>query len=100
MQHLYWNDWYSGWGWFLWFGIIFLMFSTFGNWGYTYRAHRLLEGGDRNKNALDILNERYARGEIKHDEYLKMKMHILSESQGTVRPSPNKTSTATSRATY
>ena len=40
MPHTYWNDWYFGWGWFLWFGVIFLMFSSIGNWGYTYRAHR------------------------------------------------------------
>ena len=36
----YWNDWSFGWGWVLWFGFIFLMFSSFGNWGYTYRAHK------------------------------------------------------------
>ena len=40
MSHAYWNDWYFGWGWFLWFGIIFLLFSSIGNWGYTYSAHR------------------------------------------------------------
>lgn len=40
MAHPYWNDWYFGWGWFLWFGILFLLFSSIGNWGYTYRAHR------------------------------------------------------------
>ena len=36
----YWNDWYSGWGWVLWFGVMVLLFSSIGNWGYTYRAHR------------------------------------------------------------
>jgi hypothetical protein len=35
-----WNDWYLGWGWFLWFGILMLAFSSVGNWGYTYRVHR------------------------------------------------------------
>ena len=40
MTHYYWNDWYLSWGWFLWFGIVFLMFSSIGNWGYTYGAHR------------------------------------------------------------
>jgi len=40
MTHAYWNDWHFSWGWFLWFGVIFLLFSSFGNWRYTYRAHQ------------------------------------------------------------
>ena len=32
------------WIWFLWMGIIFVMFSSFGNWGYTYRVHRKKAG--------------------------------------------------------
>ena len=71
----FWNNWYSGWGWFLWFGFIFLLFSSFGNWGYTYRAHRRFEGQPR-KEALDILNERYARGEITRDQYAQLKSDI------------------------
>jgi putative membrane protein len=87
VQHYYWNDWYSGWGWFLWFGLILVMFSSFGNWGYTYSAHRRFAGHPR-KNALDILNERYARGEIKNDEYAKMKSTIVES--GGLSYSPNK----------
>jgi putative membrane protein len=71
----YWNDWYSGWGWFLWFGIMILLFSSVGNWGYTYRVHRTYGMGP-GKDALDILSERYARGEITHDEYAQMKSAI------------------------
>lgn len=86
MSHYNWNDWYMSWGWFFWFGVIFLMFSSFGNWGYTYRAHRKLESGYVPKNAIDILNERYARGEIKNDQYMRMKSDILAEaSEGRKR---------------
>ena len=79
MGPYYWNSWYSGSGWVLWFGFVFLMVSSFGNWGYTYRAHRRFGDSDSNKDAMAILNERYARGEIKHEEYIQMKSHILSE---------------------
>ncbi len=75
MEHYYWNDWYLGWGWFLWFGVIFLLFSSFGNWGYTYRAHQKY-GLQPQKGALDILNERYARGEINREELVQMKTEI------------------------
>jgi putative membrane protein len=81
----YWNDWYAGWGWFLWFGIIFLMLSSMGNWGYTYRAHRKFEDGFPQKNALDILNERYAKGEIAREEYSRMKFEILNDDKGGPR---------------
>ncbi len=70
----YWNDWYSGWGWFLWFGVMVLLFSSVGNWGYTYRVHQY--GRSPGKGALDILSERYARGEITHEEYAQMRTAI------------------------
>jgi putative membrane protein len=75
MQHAYWNDWYSGWGWFLWLGFVILMFSSFGNWGYTYRAHRRF-GGISNGDARNILDARYAGGDITRDEYALMKSEI------------------------
>ncbi len=62
------------WIWIVWIGFIFLMFSSFGNWGYTYRVHR--KYGLPAKGALDILDERYARGEIASDEYRRMKSEI------------------------
>ena len=80
MSTYYWNDWYSAFGWFLWFGLIILMFSNIGNWGYTYRAHRRL-GDSPRKEALDLLNERYARGEIGREEYSRTKSDIASGSK-------------------
>lgn len=78
MNHLG-NDWYFGWGWLLWLGFIFLMFSNVGNWGYTYRAHRKYDGQGGSK-AIDILNERYARGDVTRDEFLLLKADILKIS--------------------
>jgi putative membrane protein len=75
MVHTYWNDWFFGWGWVLWLGFVFLMFSSIGNWGYTYRAHQRF-GGEPRKEAFDILNERYARGEITREQFAEMKSTI------------------------
>ena len=75
MVHMYWNDWYSGWGWLLQFCVWFLFISSFGNWGYSYRAHQKYDRQPL-KNAMDILNERYASAEIAREEYTKMKLEI------------------------
>lgn len=63
-----------GWTWFLWFGFLIILFSSFGNWGYTYRLHRRFPAAP--KAAIDILDERYVRGEIARDEYALMKSEI------------------------
>ncbi len=78
MTHYYWSDWYTGWGWVLWFGMIFLAFTSWGNWGYTYTAHRKFRDLMNRKDAVDILAERYAKGDIQRDEFHKMKDEILS----------------------
>jgi putative membrane protein len=75
-----WNNWYTGWGWFLWFGIFALFFSSLGNWSYTYRAHRLYRDGVFNKDAIDFLNERYARGEVNRVEFNQIKNEIMESS--------------------
>ncbi|NPD66764.1 SHOCT domain-containing protein (plasmid) [Lichenicola cladoniae] len=84
MIHTYWNDGFLGWGWFLWFGFIFLMLSSFGNWGYTYRAHQRFSGRPDNR-AFDILDERYARGDITREEYAQLKSDIAGSSTPIAR---------------
>jgi putative membrane protein len=71
------NWFYFGWGWILWIGFVCLMFSSIGNWGYAYRAHRKFDGSPR-RNASDILNERYAGGELKRAQYLELKSDIAA----------------------
>jgi len=75
MDHSYLNNWSFGWGWFIWFAVIFFLFSTLGNWGYTYRAHRRFDQAPA-KDAFAILSERYARGEINREEFARMRTEI------------------------
>jgi putative membrane protein len=66
-----------GWVWILWFGFIFLMFSSLGNWNYAYRAHRKVDGSSI-KDAATILKERYAAGALTRTQYLEMKSDIAA----------------------
>ena len=78
------ENFYLNWGWFFWYSIFLLFVINIGNWGYTYRAHRKLTNFSSAKNALDILNERYARGDIEKEEYLQIKSNISSVNKTKV----------------
>lgn len=70
------NDFFLGWGWVFWLGFMFLVFSNLGSWGYTYRSQKKYSGLIPNR-AIDILKERYARGEVNHEEFDKMKKALI-----------------------
>jgi len=53
------------------------LFSGIGGWGYTYRAHRKFDGMPR-REARDILDERYARGERTREQYVELKADIAA----------------------
>lgn len=76
-MNYYWTDWYAGWGWMLWLGMVLLAFSSFGNWGYSYTSHRRFRNTLLGKDALEILSARYASGLINQQEFLRMKDQIL-----------------------
>lgn len=70
MHPYFWNNLHFGWGGFLWFGIIFLLLSGMGYWRHTYaahRRHRLVVPAQ--KDALEVVNERYVRGEITREQF-------------------------------
>jgi len=75
MEPMYWNDLYANWGWFLWIGIGFLLISSYGNWRYSHLAHQKYDNQPL-RSPMQILNERYAKGDIERQEYLKMKEEI------------------------
>ena len=77
MTHVAYNGLSFGWWWILWFGFVIVAFSSAGNFGYTYRVHRKFDGAPR-RDALAILNERYAGGDVTRAEYLELKADIAS----------------------
>lgn len=78
MHPYFWNNLYFGWGWLLWLGIVFPFFLSMVNWRYVHAIYRKNQLGARvKKDALHILNERYAGGEITHEEFNRVRSDIL-----------------------
>ena len=87
--HHMWGD---GYGWHFWwmfplmmlcmiaiFAVIFFLVRGFcGHGCHHWGPRSRMWGGDPSHSALQILNERYARGEIQKDEYTEKKAAILS----------------------
>jgi putative membrane protein len=66
------NGWGMGFGMILWLVILVLIIAGV---VWFVRAQPI-EGGPRRSTGLDVLEERYARGEISREEYLRMKRDI------------------------
>ena len=70
--------WWSGWdgmGWWMLFGVIFwVCMVVLIVWGIKRLSERPGAGGG--SSALDIARERYAKGEISHEEFEKIKKNL------------------------
>jgi putative membrane protein len=65
------DGWGAGWGWFamghvLWWVLLLVAIAALVRWTLGHGPHRSQGGSDR---ALDLLRERYARGEIDQQEF-------------------------------
>jgi putative membrane protein len=73
--------WGTGWGLFgalnmvLWWALIILGIIVLARWLFAGGSRRRAPGGDR---ALEVLRERYARGEIDRDEFEKRKHDLAA----------------------
>lgn len=69
--------WYNGNGeWWMWLIMIIFWIVVIGLviWGVSALSRRT--GGSSGSNALDIAKERYAKGEISHEEFEKIKKNL------------------------
>ena len=77
MQHDLWNYWYLGLAWLLWLGVMLLFFSNLASRGYSCVVHG--KGGHAVlKEAIDVLNQPYVRGQITREQLNQMKTDLAS----------------------
>lgn len=76
MHDYYWGG--GSWGaWMIFHWLFWLVLLALVVWAGIVLARRSgSSDGERTKSALDLLNERYARGEIDRDEYLQRRKDI------------------------
>lgn len=80
MNHAYWNDWYLGWGWFLWFGAWFLLISSVGHWGYSYRTAVARRPNPARRHSTFSMSAMHAaRSTVKNEEFGRMKLEIAAK---------------------
>ena len=71
----YGHGWGMGLGFFLFWGVLIVAMVVLGKFIWGPGSY---DGRDREKSALDILKERYARGEIERDEFEQKKRELES----------------------
>ena len=82
------NGWGMGWMWFIWplviLGIVLVAFllrgTTSGTPGHGGEAAPRREADGGRSHAQDILDERYARGELTDEEYQELLRHLRGDS--------------------
>ena len=92
MWHQMWGwdgGWGAGWGWFglmhpLWWALVIAAVVAVFRWG----SGRPRRGGSDAGRPLEILRERYARGEIDKDEYDERRRHLNARSDAPTRELP------------
>lgn len=76
------TEWWNGYmmNWFPFMGFLMMLFWLIVLIAIAYLVYRLVAGGEGaikpRKTAVETLNERYARGEISREDYLRMKEDI------------------------
>lgn len=86
MHYYYWSDGHPA-GWMIFHGAFWILLLAALLIGAVFLVRSMRSGSKEHQGptALDVLDQRYARGEIDRDEYLRRKSDIL-EGKSTANP--------------